>query len=103
MLRADAHDPRRARFGAILGIIGFIDVPFIRWTVEKWSVMHPAPVIVQEGRTTGLPPSMMLTFLVCLVAFLLLFFYLVRERVSLARSRHELEVLRHDIEDVLYR
>ena len=37
MLRADATDPRRARFAAILGIIGFIDVPLIRWSIERWA------------------------------------------------------------------
>lgn len=98
MLRADAHDPRRARMAAVLGIIGFVDVPIIRWSVEKWRTLHPKPVVIQEGGATGLPPSMMLTFLVCLVAFCLLFFFLMRERASLAQSRYELEALRHEVD-----
>jgi len=98
MLRADAHDPKRARFAAVLGIIGFVDVPLIRWSVEKWRTLHPKPVVIQAGGTTGLPPSMMLTFLVCLAAFWLLFVYLLRERVSLAQSRYDLEVLRHQFD-----
>jgi heme exporter protein C len=98
MLRADAHDPKRARFAAVLGIIGFVDVPIIRWSVEKWRTLHPKPVVIQQGGNTGLPPSMMLTFLVCLAAFWLLFFLLMRERVSLAQSHYELEVLRQEID-----
>ncbi len=98
MLRAEAHDPKRARFAAVLGIIGFVDVPIIRWSVEKWRTLHPKPVVIQEGGGTGLPSSMMLTFLVCLVAFGLLFFLLVRERVVLAQCREDLDVLRHDVE-----
>jgi len=101
MLRIEAYDPKRARFAAILGIVGFVDVPLIRWSVEKWRTLHPKPVLIQEGGTTGLTPAMLLTFLVCLVAFLLLFFYLLRERVSIAQSRHTLTVLRHKIDEIL--
>src|SRR5438477_2384455 len=35
MLRIETYDPKRARFAAILGIVGFVDVPLIRWSVEK--------------------------------------------------------------------
>jgi heme exporter protein C len=101
MLRADAYDPKRARFAAILGIIGFVDVPIIRWSVEKWRTLHPKPVVIQKGGETGLPPSMMLTFLLCLAAFWLLFFFLTRERVLVAQSQYELDVLRHEIEQDL--
>lgn len=95
MLRADIQDDfRRARFAAVLGIAGGVDILLIHWSVRKWRTLHPKPVVIQEGGTTGLPPEMMLTLLVCVVAFLLLFSYLLRERVSLAESRHDLEALR---------
>src|SRR5262249_40356264 len=100
MLRVETYDLKRARFAAILGIIGFVDVPLIRWSVEKWRTLHPKPVLIQEGGTTGLTSAMLLTFLVCLGAFLLLFFYLLRERISIAQSRHTLEVLRHEIDEL---
>ena len=104
MLRIDAHDPKRARFAAILGVVGFVDVPLIRWSVEKWRTLHPKPVLIQEGGTTGIESSaMLLTFVVCLGAFLLLFFYLLWERTSIAQSRHSLEVLRQEIDDLLTR
>jgi heme exporter protein C len=100
MLHMDAHDPKRARFAAALGIVGYVDVPLILWSVEKWRTLHPKPVVLQEGGTTGLPMSMLLTFVVCLVAFMLLFFYLLRERISIIQSRHALEVLRHQVDDL---
>lgn len=98
MLRMDAHDANRARFAAVLGIIGFVDVPIIRWSVEKWRTLHPKPVVIQEGGTSGLPPSMLLTFLISLTAFWLLFFWLIRERVALAQARVEVENLREEID-----
>ena len=103
MLRADATDTNRTRFAAIVGIIGFVDVPLIRWTVTKWRTLHPKPVVIQEGGATGLPPSMMLTFLISLAACLLLGFVLLRQRMALAQRRHELEALRDEIENGLAR
>jgi heme exporter protein C len=101
MLRLETSDLKRARLAAVLGIIGFVDAPLIRWSVEKWRTLHPKPVLIQEGGTTGLTFAMLVTFLVCLGAFLLLFFYLLRERASVARSQHALEVLRHEIDELL--
>ena len=103
MLRADASDAKRTRFAAVLGIIGFADIFLIRWSVVKWRTLHPKPVVVQEGGTTGLPPSMMLTFCIAMTACLLLFFLLLRERASLAQRRYELETLRDEIENELVR
>lgn len=100
MLRSEGEEGKRARYAAVLGIIGFVDVPIIRWSVEKWRTLHPKPVVLQEGGTTGLPPSMLLTFCVCLVAFWLLFFFLLRERFTLVQSRYKLETLRHDVDFV---
>jgi len=99
MLRSEMYTPQRARFAAILGIIGFVDVPLIRWSIEKWRTLHPKPVLLQEGGTTGLTAAMLLTFVVCLGAFFLLFFYLLRERMSLAQNRHALDVLGQEIDE----
>jgi heme exporter protein C len=98
MLRVDTHDSNRARFAAILGIFGFVDVPIIRWSVEKWRTLHPKPVVIQEGGASGLPASMWWTFLITLTAFLLLFFWLIRERVALAQTRVEVDDLREEID-----
>ena len=69
---------------------------------RKVAQSHPEPVVVQSGGTTGLPPAMMLTFLVSLAAFLLLFVFLLRQRMAIARRRHELEVLRHEVDEALF-
>ena len=61
MLRSEMYAPQRARFAAILGIIGFVDVPLIRWSIEKWRTLHPKPVLIQEGGTIGLTAAMLLT------------------------------------------
>jgi heme exporter protein C len=48
-----------ARFAAVVGIFGFIDVPVVHFSVTWWRTQHPGPVIVNDA----LPPEMLATFL----------------------------------------
>jgi heme exporter protein C len=80
MLRAYAGDPERgARYGAVLGIIGAVDVPLIHFSVTWWRTLHPEPVVLNTGGP-NLPDSMLYTLLVCFVGFTLLFAYLMIQK-----------------------
>lgn len=71
-----------ARFAAILGIIGALDIPIIILSVRWWRTIHP-PVLVAGQKGGGLAdPRMWGALLVCLVAFTLLaiWLYLLRLR-----------------------
>jgi heme exporter protein C len=48
-----------ARFAAVVGIFGFIDVPVVHFSVTWWRTQHPGPIIVNDA----LPPEMLATFL----------------------------------------
>jgi heme exporter protein C len=48
-----------ARFAAVVGILGFINVPVVHFSVTWWKTQHPGPVIAREA----LPPEMLATFL----------------------------------------
>ena len=48
-----------ARFAAVVGIFGFVDVPVVHFSVTWWRTQHPGPVIVRDA----LPPEMLATFL----------------------------------------
>jgi heme exporter protein C len=69
LLRALADKgPQAARYAAIVGIFGFIDVPIVYFSVTWWRTIHPGPVIVNDA----LPAPMLLTFLVTLACTLFL-------------------------------
>ena len=99
MLRA--YSPRGdqgARFAAILGIIGFIDVPIIYLSVVWWRTVHPN--VVGTAATGSLEPSMRMVLMACTVAFTLLFAYLLMDRLSLRRSEEEFEAIRSVAEPI---
>lgn len=62
------------RFAAVLGILGFLDIPLIHLSVVWWRSMHPLPVVVRsEGFGSGLHPAMLQALLVNVAAFTLLY------------------------------
>jgi heme exporter protein C len=91
LVRAYAGEPgRAARYAAVIGIIGFLDVPLVHQSVVWWRTLHPGPTVVQEAGRTGLPPAMLATLAVSLVAFTLLYAYLLLAKVQIEGARDEL-------------
>jgi heme exporter protein C len=91
LVRSFAAEPAKsARYGAVIGIIGFIDVPLVFLTVNLWRTQHPT-TIVFEG---GLTPPMLATLLVCIAAFTVLYVIMVIQRVGIRSMDIEIRRLR---------
>src|SRR3984893_2425326 len=57
-----------ARFAAVVGIFGFVDVPVVHFSVTWWRTQHPGPVILNDA----LPQEMLMTFLFTMLCTLFL-------------------------------
>lgn len=94
LLRSFFTNPdRSALLAAVVGIIGFVDVPVDYMAIRWWRTQHPQPVIM-GGPNSGLPPKMELAFFVSVGAFLCLFFYLLRMRLAMRESEREVRRMR---------
>ena len=92
LLRQNAEDrDQAARWAAIIGIVGALDMPIIYKSVEWWRGLHPKVLKVSGGG--GLDPLMERTLLVCTVTMLGLFSCLFLQRFRLGRLRDEVERL----------
>ncbi len=90
-VRSFATDEQRgARFAAVVGIVGFIDVPIVALAITLWRTQHPGPVIFQGGLT----PPMLLTLIVCVAAFTTLYSLLLIQRVSMKNDEIEIKRLK---------
>lgn len=87
MLRSSVDDIKRAQMSAVIGIVGFLDVPIIYLSVTWWRTMHPTSVLSDSG---GLDPAMRLTFMVAMIAFTALFLWVLLVRVQLEQKRNQL-------------
>jgi heme exporter protein C len=82
-LRASVHDPaERARFSAVVGILGMLLVPFIHLSVYLFRTLHPQPVVLKPS-APSLPPEMLRTLLISTAVFTLLYVGLVTLRYGL--------------------
>ena len=96
MLRGYAPNPAQgARFSAVLGIIGFIDVPIVYFAANWWRGQHPAVVAGPLAEEGGLDPSMRAVLLFSFLTFTLLFAFFLRERVSLRTMEDALRNARY--------
>jgi len=74
--------PSSARAGAVLAIVGIIDVPIIYESVNWWRTLHPAQ---QVGVAGALPPSVVLTLMISLASFTLFYTFLMIQLYQLQR------------------
>jgi heme exporter protein C len=84
-----ADEAQGARYAAVLGIVGFVDVPIIHLSVTWWRGQHPGPVARAAGGP-AMPPAMLYTLLLSLVSFTLLYAYLVQQRLRLEAERAQI-------------
>ncbi len=83
-LRAAVQDPEeRARFSAVVGILGMLLVPFIHLSVYLFRTLHPQPIVLKPS-APSLPPEMLRTLLVSTLVFTVLYLGFVTARYGLA-------------------
>ncbi len=83
MVRRLAEPGRQAaRFAAVVGIFGFIDVPVVHFSVTWWRTQHPGPIVINDA----LPAQMLLAFLITMACTL----YLAAVMIAI---RYRIEVL----------
>jgi len=81
MVRRLAEPGRQAaRFAAVVGIFGFIDVPVVHFSVTWWATQHPGPVVINNA----LPPQMLVAFLITMACtvFLAAVLIAIRYRIE---------------------
>jgi heme exporter protein C len=88
------EDPSRAaRAAAVLTLVGAINLPIIKFSVDWWATLHQPASVLRLGGPT-IHPSLLAPLLVMALAFLLLFVTL-----HLAAMRNE--ILRRRVRSML--
>jgi heme exporter protein C len=89
LLRAMVEEPEaRARFAAVLGIVGAANIPIVHFSVYWWRTLHQPPALLAPG-PAPVSPSIRLALAVNWVAFTLVFAYFLSRRIDIARLEDE--------------
>ncbi|MCE2510843.1 MAG: heme ABC transporter permease [Alphaproteobacteria bacterium] len=93
-LRNAFEDPTRsAKAAAVLALVGFVNVPIIKWSVDWWHTLHqPASVVRFDGPT--IHASMLIPLLLMATGFAAFFTVLLLIRVRSALVARKIRALR---------
>lgn len=98
MLRSGIEDPeRRARFGAVYAIIGFVSVPLTFFSIRLFRTIHPVVIGSNDPGAEGafdMTPKMTQTFMFSLLTFTIGFITLMWHRVRLGTLSDKVEQLK---------
>ncbi len=85
LLRGMVDEPdARARYAAVVGILGAANIPIVHFSVKWWRALHqPSTILGPEPSPIATPIA--LALLVNWVAFTLLFAYFLARRMAIAR------------------
>ncbi|MEC7748189.1 MAG: cytochrome c biogenesis protein [Chloroflexota bacterium] len=83
-----------AIYAAVVGIIGFIDVPIVYYSVVWWRSIHPSPVVGPFAQSDALDGTMALILLYSLITFIFVFAYMIVERMELRKTEEALGRIR---------
>ena len=89
LLRGMVEDPERgARFAAVFGIVGALNIPIVHFSVVWWRTLHqPSTLLGPEPAPISAP--ILAALLVNWVAFTLLYAYFVTKRIRITRLEAE--------------
>jgi heme exporter protein C len=90
------EETRAASAAAILGIIGFLDIPLIRMSVYWWRTLHQPPSILRPDKAPwdNIHPAMLTALAINFVGFILLYFYLLSLRFRLGEMTEQIKTQR---------
>ncbi len=98
MLRSGIEEPdRRARFGAVYAIIGFLSVPLTFFSARLFRTIHPIVIGANQPGAEGsfdMTGTMLVTFLFSLLTFTFIFADLLWHRIRLGRLADKVEQLK---------
>ena len=95
MVRSYApSQPKGAIYAAVVGIIGFIDVPIVYYSVVWWRSIHPSPVVGPFAQSDAVDGTMALILLYSLITFIFFFAYMIVERMELRKTEEALGRIR---------
>jgi heme exporter protein C len=98
LLRQGIEDPdRRARFGAVYSILGFVSVPLTFISIRLYRTIHPVVIGSSDPGAEGdfnMTTTMLQTFMFSLLTFSFLFVNLLWHRIRMGMLAQKVEELR---------
>jgi heme exporter protein C len=95
ILISNAYDDRRKgdRNASILTLIGIINLPIIKWSVDWWNTLHQ-PASISKFSSPSIDSSMLIPLFIMTLSFLLFFISVVLLRIKSEIITRKIEVIK---------
>ena len=91
ILRSALAEEKKRVYSAVLGIIGFLNVPIVYFSVELWQGgLHP-----DTSTKMNLPPTMQIAWLISWLALILLYLFLLMFRYRAEQMKLKLDTIQY--------
>lgn len=90
VIRESLPGPKGALSAAVFGILAYVDVPIVYFSIRWWRGIHPQVI---RAKDSGLDPAMVPPLLISITAFIFLLWALIRERAALSGLETRLQRL----------
>ena len=91
--QAIEDNQKAAKAAAVLALVGAVNVPIIKFSVDWWNTLHqPASVMRLDG--PSIHPSMLWPLLIMGLAFMVYFVTLLLARIRMELNLRRIRVLR---------
>ncbi|MFW5998550.1 MAG: cytochrome c biogenesis protein [Halanaerobiaceae bacterium] len=95
LIQSGGKKEKRRRFSAVYGIIAFINVPLVYFSIRWWRTIHP--LVISRSGGINLTLKMAITLIFSLFAFNLLYIYLLNLRYSIIKLNFQIEKIKFKI------
>ncbi|MFW5993933.1 MAG: cytochrome c biogenesis protein [Halanaerobiaceae bacterium] len=82
------EDEKQQRLSAVFGIIAFVNVPLVFFSIRWWRTIHP--VVIDVG-STGLSPEMIRVLIFSVLTISLLYLQLILLRIKQLKNKSRIE------------
>ena len=78
--RLDGTHEQRARRSAVIGLIAVLEIPLVHWSVRLWRSLHQEATVLGTDADVSMDGLMLFSLFVGVIAFSLLYLWLVMHR-----------------------
>jgi len=90
----DEENEKQQRLAAVFGIIAFVNVPLVFFSIRWWRTIHP--VVIEVGGT-GLSPRMIQVLVFSVLAITILYLQLISLKIKQLKNKERLEKIQNTL------
>ena len=94
----NANDTKAARYASIVGLIGYLDIPLIHFSVDWWRTLHPQRIVFDIR--PSLPTEMLIVLAIVFLAIFLLVLWLILLSATTEYLHQQIGKLSGDLEQM---